>query len=276
MWRPTVRTRFRPVGAGGADANGVPRPDFQDTVTWGDEMLFDGRTAGPVIATQDGGSQANGGGSGQPYGLRIHLTANQTAPVTVYTRAGTSKRIQMNYFGFAAYNESKLGIAYGKKLGNIVDAGIQFDYNFFHISGYGNANAINAEAGIILHPSEKINIGLHIYNPFGGEIGKNKSERMASVFRIGIGYEASQQVCIHVEIIKEENIPVNVNAGLQYAFAKQFFAGIGIETSSGSPYGGAGLHWKNFRIDVEVDYHLQLGFTPAVVFLFQGKNKKQE
>src|SRR5262249_1714535 len=26
------------------DANGVPRPDFQDGVTWGDEMLFDGRT----------------------------------------------------------------------------------------------------------------------------------------------------------------------------------------------------------------------------------------
>jgi autotransporter-associated beta strand protein len=94
--------RNGPAGAGGADANGVPRPDFQDTVTWGDEMLFDGRTAGPVIATQDGGSQANGGGSGQPYGLRIHLTGNQTAPVTVYTRAGTSGGIRMNYFAIDA------------------------------------------------------------------------------------------------------------------------------------------------------------------------------
>lgn len=100
--------RNGPVGAGGADANGVPRPDFQDGVTWGDEMLFDGRTAGPVIATQDGGSQGNGAGSGQPYGLRIHLTSNQTSPVTVYTLAGVSGGMRMNYFtidaGAGAFN----------------------------------------------------------------------------------------------------------------------------------------------------------------------------
>jgi fibronectin-binding autotransporter adhesin len=82
---------------GGTDANGTPRPDFQDTVIWGDEMQFDGRTTGPVIATQDGGAQANGAGSGQPYGLHIHLTANQTSPVTLYTRAGgASGGMRMN------------------------------------------------------------------------------------------------------------------------------------------------------------------------------------
>jgi hypothetical protein len=184
--------------------------------------------------------------------------------------------IQMNYFGFADYNESKLGIAYGKKLGNMVDIGIQFDYNLFHISGYGNSTAINGEAGVVFHPAEKITVGLHVYNPFGGVINKNAGEKMASIFRFGIGYEASRQICMHVEIIKEENIPVNVNAGFQYAFAKQFFAGIGIETSSTSPYGCAGLHWKNFRIDLEVSYHLQLGFTPGIVFFFELKSKNQE
>ncbi len=82
--------------SGGTDAGGVPRPDFQDGVVWGDEMQFNGLTTGPVIATQDGGSQANGAGSGQPYGLHIHLTANQTAPVTVYTRASVSGGMRMN------------------------------------------------------------------------------------------------------------------------------------------------------------------------------------
>jgi fibronectin-binding autotransporter adhesin len=90
-------TRISGPGAGGADANGQPRPDFQDGVTWGDEMLFNGQTTGPVIATQDGGFQANGAGSGQPYGLHIHLTASQTSPVTLYTRAGgASGGMRMN------------------------------------------------------------------------------------------------------------------------------------------------------------------------------------
>src|SRR5690349_8618289 len=30
------------TGAGGVDPGGVPRPDFQDGVTWGDEMQFAG------------------------------------------------------------------------------------------------------------------------------------------------------------------------------------------------------------------------------------------
>jgi autotransporter-associated beta strand protein len=104
--------------SGGTDANGVPRPDFQDGVIWGDEMQFDGRTTGPVIATQDGGSQANGAGSGQTYGLHIHLTANQTAPVTLYTRAGgasggmrmNSIQIDAGAAGFSLGSNSLTGV----------------------------------------------------------------------------------------------------------------------------------------------------------------------
>lgn len=183
--------------------------------------------------------------------------------------------LQTNYSGFADYNESRIGIAFGKKLSDLVGIGVQFDYNLFHVTGYGNTSSINAQAGLILHPSEKITIGFHVYNPFGSSIGKNLGERLPTIIRFGFGYEASQQACIHAEIIKEENIPLYINAGLQYAFAKQFFAGIGIETLSASPFGYAGWCRKDFRIDLSVRYHLQLGFTPAIVFVFELKNKKQ-
>jgi fibronectin-binding autotransporter adhesin len=90
------------TGTGGTDAGGVPRPDFQDGLTWGDEMLFDGLTTGPLAVTQNGGSQANGAGSGQPYGLRIHLSANQTAPVTLQSAVSVSGGMRMNYFAIDA------------------------------------------------------------------------------------------------------------------------------------------------------------------------------
>ncbi|MBS1599541.1 MAG: hypothetical protein JST75_15055 [Bacteroidetes bacterium] len=181
--------------------------------------------------------------------------------------------LELNHFGFTDYNESKLGIAYGKKLGSLIDIGIQFDYNLFHIAGYKDVSVINGELGIVLHPSEKINIGMHIFNPFGGKI--NTKERLASIVCFGVGYEASEQVCIHAEIKKEENVPVYINAGLRYAFAKQFFAGIGIETSSASPYACAGFFWKNIRMDIGTAYHLQIGFTPSLRLLFEFANKEQ-
>src|SRR5436189_4272682 len=52
-------TNVPPLGVN-FDPGGVPRPDFQDGVTWGDTMLFAGATVGPVVATQNGGSQVNG------------------------------------------------------------------------------------------------------------------------------------------------------------------------------------------------------------------------
>ena len=181
--------------------------------------------------------------------------------------------MQATYFGFSDYNESRLGIAYGKELGKTIALGIQFNYNLIHIAGYGNAGTMVSEICTMLHPAGKIHIGMHIYNPVGAKFGKNTGEKLASVYKAGIGYESSQEVLMSIEIVKEENKPVNVNAGLQYVFAKQFFAGIGIATESTSPYGGIGFSWKNIRIDISVSYHPQLGFTPGLLLLFGLKNK---
>ncbi|HEX4374253.1 MAG TPA: hypothetical protein VHZ50_13210, partial [Puia sp.] len=75
-------------------------------------------------------------------------------------------------------------------------------------------------------------------------------------------------------IIKEENKPVNVNGGLQYVFAKQFFARAGIITETTSPYFGFGLRWAAFRIDATVSYHQQLGFTPGFLIIYEFKKKE--
>lgn len=172
--------------------------------------------------------------------------------------------VQADYFGFADYNESMLGIAYGKKLGKLIDIGVQFDYNAFHISGYGNTNAVNFELGTLIHPSEKITFGLHAYNPVGGRIGKNINEKIASIYEFGFAYDASGQVAISVRMVKIEDRPAFVNGCLQYAFARQFFSAIGIETLSASPYGALGLRWKKSRADILVAYHAGLGFTPGL------------
>ncbi|HMH33477.1 MAG TPA: hypothetical protein VK543_10625, partial [Puia sp.] len=85
-----------------------------------------------------------------------------------------------------------------------------------------------------------------------------------------------RQVFAGFEIIKEEEKPVGVNAALHYAFAKAFFAGIGIMTVTASPYGWAGWAWKELRIDITVSHHPQLGFTPGIALFFGSVNAKKE
>ncbi len=184
--------------------------------------------------------------------------------------------VKAGYFGFNEYNESQIGLAYARKLGSKIDVGVQFNYNGIQISGYGNSSAINFEIGAILHLTDKLNAGVHAYNPVGGKFGKNAEEKLASVYTVGFGYEASDKFFVSAEIEKEEDQAVNVNAGMQYRFLPQIMARAGIATNTSNVYAGIGLFLKTFRIDVVASHHPQLGVTPGLKLVYEFKKKKTE
>jgi hypothetical protein len=201
---------------------------------------------------------------------------------SVYTLAGSLPTrlgnfgLMINYAGFKNFNENKIGLAYARKLGNVLDVGVQFNYYSYRIPSYGNVSTINFEIGAMMHVTDKINAGIHVYNPVGGKLGTStplstKDDKLASAYKMGIGYDASDKFFISSEIIKEEDKPVNVIAGLQYRFAKQFFARAGFISETTSAYAGAGVAWKNLRLDISSSYHPQLGFSPGILLIMNFK-----
>lgn len=184
--------------------------------------------------------------------------------------------VKAGYFGSSDYNESQIGLAYARKLGSKMDIGVQFNYNGIMVSGYGNSSAINFEIGTIFHLTHKLNAGIHAYNPVGGKYGKNSEEKLASVYTVGVGYEASDKFFVSAEIEKEENQSVNVNAGMQYKFLPQVMARAGIATNTSNVYAGVGLYLKAFRLDVVASYHPQLGVTPGLMLVYNFSTKHNE
>ncbi len=183
--------------------------------------------------------------------------------------------VQLNYSGFSNFNDNKVGLAYARNLGKLLDLGVQFNYYGYRIPQYGNASAINFEIGAIMHISEKFHAGVHAYNPVGGKLGKEEDEKLASAYKLGLGYDATDNFFVSAELEKEEGRPVNVNGGVQYQFKKRFFARAGFVSQSGSAYGGAGVGWKNMRLDVAANYHPQLGFSPGLLLVVNFKKEKQ-
>lgn len=183
--------------------------------------------------------------------------------------------LQVQYAGFKNFNEQKMGLAYARSLGKKADIGIQFNYNSYRVPNYANAAAINVEVGLMMHVTDQLHAGIHMYNPVGGKFGKNSEEKLASAFKAGIGYDASENFYIATELIKEEDKPINVIVGMQYRFAQQFFARAGFMSETGSFYGGAGLQLKKIRIDISSSYHPQLGFSPGILFLMNFKNQEE-
>ena len=211
------------------------------------------------------------------YGERrfmLNETSAYTLAASIPTRMGNFG-IQLNYTGFKNFNENKIGLAYARKLGKLVDVGVQFNYYSYRIPAYGNASAINFEIGAMMHLTDKLNAGIHVYNPVGGKLGKSKDEKLAASYKLGLGYDASEKFFISSEIIKEEDKPVNVIAGLQYHFVKQFFAKAGFISESTTAYAGAGVAWKNLRLDISSSYHPQLGFSPGILLIMNFKSKTE-
>jgi len=210
------------------------------------------------------------------YGERRFLLSelnNYTAAIGLTTKSGNFG-VKANYSGFTDYNETQLGLAYGRKLGSKLDIGAQFNYNAVRIAvDYGSATAISFELGTIIHLTDKLNAGIHINNPVGGKFGKDQQEKLSSVYGFGIGYEASEKFFISAEIEKEEDQPVNVNAGFQYKFIPQLLVRAGMASATSSAWLGIGFTLKSFRLDVTASYHPQLGITPGVMMLFNFKGK---
>lgn len=184
--------------------------------------------------------------------------------------------VAADYSGFTDYSQSHIGLAYGRSLGSKIDMGVQFNYNRIGISGYGNAAAVNFEIGTIFHLTEKMLAGCHVYNPVGGKFGKDAGEKLSSVYSFGVGYEASDKLYLGSEIIKEENQPADFNIVLHYAFEKQFFVRGGVTTSVGNYFAGAGILWKNIRLDIAADWHPQAGLTPSLLLIFIFSTGKLE
>ena len=198
-----------------------------------------------------------------------------SAIIAVPTKDGNFA-FQADYFGFKNYNESQLGIAYARSVGKNLDLGIKFNYYAFRIPRYENPSTVTFEIGAIAHVTEKLNAGIHIYNPVGGKFSKTENDKLGSIYSFGLGYDVSEIFNITGEIVKQEDVPVNVNVAMQYNFARQFFAQFGIATQNSSPFGGAGISWDNFRLDICASYHPQFGISPGLMFIVDIKKQKIE
>jgi hypothetical protein len=205
------------------------------------------------------------------YGLQdLHNLSLHTGFVTKSGNVG----IQANRFGNEGFNETQLGLGYGINLNNKISVGARVNYYNQLIAGYGNASTVNAEAGILLQLTAKLKSGVSVFNPVASAFGINKTEKLASIYKLGLGYDVSKKVLIATEFVKQENEPINLIAMVHYQFEKKFYAKVGASSAAANFFAAAGLSLNNqFRIELFASHHQQLGFSPGLMLLFTPNAK---
>lgn len=181
------------------------------------------------------------------------------------------------YSGSPGYRETLAGLAYARHLGSKLDAGVQFNYHGLGMGGNnGTATALSFEAGMILHLSHKVLTGVHVNNPIGGKWSKTGTEKLPAVYSFGIGYDASAIFFAGLEIVKEENQPVSIQAGFRYQPVPLFHFRAGVATATASVWMAFGLDWKRWGLEMATAYHPRLGISPGIILTVKGNYKKDQ
>ncbi len=188
------------------------------------------------------------------------------------TNSGTFG-LTMNYFGFSAYNEQKIGLSYSRLLFEKLAIGAQFDYLNTSVTDYGNKAVFSFEAGIYAQILKQVALGVHVFSPARIEVAAG--EYLPTIMSFGLNYTPSKKLLLTAELEKDIDFPVVVKAGIEYNILDALHLRFGGATNPTLASLGVGYFIKNtLKIDAGVAFHQILGLTPAVTIAWHRKAKK--
>lgn len=227
-----------------------------------------------VFNNQAGLASQNNWGLGFAYDSYLGLDKKlsmKSGALTIPTNSGTFG-LTLNYFGYSAYHEQKIGLAYGKSLSEKIAVGLQIDYLSLTIGDdYGHAEAITFEIGILVKLSNSLQIASHIFNPFMVKIGEINPEITPAIFKFASSYKIDKDVLLIAEYEQGINAHGILKVGMEYNLAEQFFVRGGLSTNPNSFSFGAGININGFNIDFGTSYHQILGFSPKAALFYRIK-----
>lgn len=182
--------------------------------------------------------------------------------------------LSVHYFGFDAYNEQKIGLAYGRKLFKRFSLGAQFNYLATRIDQYGTAHNVTFELGILAKVTKHFHLGAHVFSPVRLQLPNG--DYIPSLLKIGVAYLPSQQLRLTAELEKDLERPFNARFGVEYHPMEALYIRAGASTDPLLLSFGLGLRLKGLRMDVSTSYHQTLGFTPglSVAYIFGDETPK--
>lgn len=160
---------------------------------------------------------------------------------------------QIQRFGYHVFNENKIGLGYGKQLGEHFSAGVQFNYLYTDLSGpYKSYHSFVAEAGIQAVFGEKWFFGVHVFNPTLSKTGDSEYESPETTLRIGAGVKASESFLLTAEAEKHIDKDINFRMGTDYSFNMGLNIQAGFQSAPRQFSVGVGYEFRQLAVQVAV------------------------
>lgn len=170
----------------------------------------------------------------------------------------------INYFGDNTFNQTQIGIGYGRKLAENVSIGLQLDYVGTKTIEVGSGAAFTFDIGILYKPVKSLTIGAKTFNPIRAKTGLTYEEELPSIINVGIAYQPSEKLLICLEGEQTINNDLRAKGGIEYHIVEQLYLRGGYISNPSMFTSGLGVKIKELKLDLSAQFHQQLGLTPGL------------
>ncbi|WP_223648639.1 hypothetical protein [Hymenobacter psoromatis] len=169
--------------------------------------------------------------------------------------------LEAQRFGGILYNETRVGAAYGYRLG-VVSVGGRLDALQISFQDLGSRRAVVASLGgqADILPRQ-LTLGVYLYNLTQAKLADYQDERVPTVLRAGLAYRPGAQVLLLAEVEKDVERDAGLKAGIEYGPTPAVALRLGYASLSQQSTAGVGLHAGDWQLDYAAGWHNVLGLS---------------
>jgi hypothetical protein len=181
--------------------------------------------------------------------------------------------IGYSQFGYRLYKEQHGSAGYARSFGNLVHAGIRFDYLSVQFGEvYGKTSKISGSVGIIIKLTSEINISAAIFQPERALVAQTNDDMFQPVITSQLSYNFSPVTFLYLESIKHGNTDAVFNTGFEHIINNRVRLTAGVTGFSTNFFFGAGFRSGSFWLDFSSGYDFLLVYSPQ--FAIRWKKPK--
>ena len=169
--------------------------------------------------------------------------------------------IEAQRFGGQLYNETRVGVGYGYRFGQI-SLGGRVDMLQVSIEGLGSRRvAVGSLGGQMEIVPRRLSFGALLYNLSQTRLASYQDERVPTILKAGLAYRPGTQVLLLVEAEKDVERDANFKVGLEYRPIPILAARLGLASLTEQASAGIGVQTSAFQIDYAAAFQQALGFS---------------
>ena len=179
--------------------------------------------------------------------------------------------LTLNYKGDPTFNQSKIGIGYGRKLTDELAVGLQLDYVGTSTTEVGSGSAFTFDIGLLFKPMQDITIGAKVFNPIRAKTGLDYEQELPALINVGFNYHPSEKINLCAEAEHEIEEILRGKFGIEYHIIDELFLRGGYITNPSMFSCGVGVVVQQFKLDLSAQFHQQLGMSPGLGLSYDFK-----